>query len=184
MIKYNAIVVLFYLLASSIVEIIIEPLQQTLVQNKISELDASWIFLPHGVRVLSVMLLGISCFMGLWFAAILHGYLFFASAPLSFIIITSLLSAVATIFAYQMHFKTKTLSLEEITLSNIIFLSITISLISSLLVNFYRWIANDIVFSNDAIQEQIIYFIGDNIGAVALFLFINFVRKILKKNAI
>ena len=161
------------------VQVFVEPLKH-LVMTKDNYLDASWIFLPHGVRVLSVILVGYYSFPGLFLAAFLHGFVFFnLSEEISIILISSLLSTCATMIAFRIHCKQLTLVLDYITLALILKLSVTTSIISSMLINSYRYIISDNIVFIDDISQILLYFIGDNIGAVVFFLMIVYIRKII-----
>ena len=157
----------------------VEPLQH-LVTTSNNYLDASWIFLPHGVRVLSVILVGYYSFPGLFLAAFLHGFVFFnLSDEISIILISSLLSACATMIAFRIHCKQLTLAIDDITLALILKLSVTTSIMSSILINSYRYIISDNIVFIDDISQILLYFIGDNIGAVVFFLMIVYIKKII-----
>lgn len=183
MIKKNLIVIFFYLVSVSILQTIIDPLQQWIIKND-SALDAQWIFLPHGIRVLSVLLLGYICFPGLWIAAFLHGLLYLSASDTEILLlITSLLSAIAVMIAYRFHFVRTIPNLDDITLENILKLSVSISVISSLLINLFRWMIGDTLELQEILSQTLIYFIGDNIGAIVFFLLVTNIKKILLRNA-
>jgi len=183
MIQKNLIVIFFYLASISIVQTVIDPLQQWIIKND-STLDASWIFLPHGVRVLSVLLLGYICFPGLWIAAFLHGLLYLSPSDTEIVLlITSLLSAIAVMIAYRFHFVRTIPNLDDITLKNILKLSVSISVISSLLINFFRWMVGETFELHEILSQTLLYFIGDNIGAIVFFLLITNIKKILLQHA-
>ena len=177
MIQQNLLIIFFYLIAAAVVQMFVEPLQH-LVTTRDNYLDASWIFLPHGVRVLSVILVGYYSFPGLFLAAFLHGFVFFnLSDEISIILISSLLSTCATMIAFRIHCKQLTLALDDITLALILKLSVTTSIISSMLINSYRYIISDNIVFIDDISQILLYFIGDNFGAVVFFLMIVYIRK-------
>lgn len=183
MIQKNLVVIFFYLASISIVQTVIDPLQQWIITND-SALNASWIFLPHGVRVLSVLLLGYICFPGLWIAAFLHGLLYLSSSSNEIVLlITSLLSAIAVMIAYRFHFVRPIPNLDDITLKNILKLSVSISIISSLLINFFRWMIGETLELQEILRQTLLYFIGDNIGAIVFFLLIINIKKFLLRHA-
>lgn len=183
MIQKNLVVIFFYLASISIVQTVIDPLQQWIITND-SALNASWIFLPHGVRVLSVLLLGYICFPGLWIAAFLYGLLYLsASGNEIVLLITSLLSAIAVMIAYRFYFVRTIPNLDDITLKNILKLSVSISIISSLLINFFRWMIGETLELQEILRQTLLYFIGDNIGAIVFFLLIINIKKFLLRHA-
>ena len=179
MIQQNLLIIFFYLIAAAVVQVFIDPLQH-LVTTRDNFLDASWVFLPHGVRVLSVILVGYYSFPGLFLAAFLHGFIFFNfSDEINIILISSLLSACATMIAFRIHCKQLTLALDDITLALILKLSVTTSIISSMLINSFRYFISDNIVFIDDISQILLYFIGDNFGAVVFFLMIVYIRKLI-----
>ena len=143
---------------------------------------ASYIYLPHGLRVLVAIVLGPISFVGLLLAHLITGYNAIQSIN-SLVILSSILSSIAPYLSIYIIYKKFNLKIFEIRLDKIIALSLLSAFFNSffgvssrLIFNFYE----TKIFTTQFFQ----FFIGDVLGVCFLFfliLILNILRKILIK---
>jgi hypothetical protein len=144
---------------------------------------ASYIYLPHGLRVLVAIVLGPLSFVGLLLAHLITGYNAIQSIN-SLVILSSILSSIAPYLSIYIIYKKFNLKIFEIKLDKIIALSLLSAFFNSffgvssrLIFNFYE----TKIFTIQFFQ----FFIGDVLGVCFLFFLIiilNILKKILIKN--
>jgi hypothetical protein len=144
---------------------------------------ASYIYLPHGLRVLVAIVLGPLSFVGLLFAHLITGYNAIQSIN-GLVILSSILSSIAPYVSIYIIYKKFNLKIFEIKLDKIIALSLLSAFLNSffgvssrLIFNFYE----TQIFTTKFFQ----FFIGDVLGVCFLFFLIiilNILKKIIKKN--
>lgn len=144
---------------------------------------ASFVYLPHGLRVIVVYIFGSSSFIGLLFAHIITGVNEINDVNF-FILTAALFSTISPFAAVYFVFKKFKIQLKEIKLNNILTIAIISAILNSffsvstrLLFDFYQ---TKQVFSFQFFQ----FFIGDILGVLFLFLllilFINLKKIIIK----
>jgi len=132
---------------------------------------ASFVYLPHGLRVIVVYIFGSYSFIGLLLAHIIAGVN--GINDINFFILTAaLFSTISPFAAVYLVFNKFKIQLKEIKLKNILVVAIISAILNSffsvstrLLFDFYQ---TKEVFSFQFFQ----FFIGDILGVLFLFLFI------------
>ena len=143
---------------------------------------ASYMYLPHGLRVLVAIVLGPLSFVGLLLAQLITGYNAIQSIN-SLVILSSILSSIAPYLSIYIIYKKFNLKIFEIKLDKIIALSLLSAFFNSffgvssrLIFNFYE----SEIFTTHFFK----FFIGDVLGVCFLFFLIiilNTLKKILIK---
>jgi len=146
-------------------------------------LFASYIYLPHGFRVMVSIIFGPISFIGLLFAHLITGYNALQSID-GLVLLSSSLSTIAPYISIYIIYKKFNLNIDEIKINGIILLSLISSFINSffsvvsrLIFNFYE----TKIFTVNFIK----FLIGDILGVIFLFfliIIINMLRKIIIKN--
>src|SRR6056300_691210 len=145
-------------------------------------LFVSYIYLPHGFRVIVSIIFGPISFIGLFFAHLITGYNVIQSLN-GLIVLASTLSTIAPYLSIYIIYKKFNVNVYEIKIDKIILLSLISSFINSffsvssrLIFNFYE----TQIFTSKFIK----FFIGDVLGVCFLFFLIiilNILKKILIK---
>ena len=145
-------------------------------------LFASYIYLPHGFRVVISIIFGPISFIGLLFAHLITGYNAIQSID-GLVLLSSSLSTIAPYLSIYIIYKKFNLNIDEIKINGIILLSLISSFFNSffsvssrLIFNFYE----TKIFTVNFIK----FFIGDVLGVCFLFFLIiifNILKKILIK---
>lgn len=174
-IKQNLYIIIFYYFLWYFTYNYIIPIEKFLFSSS-DLIIPSLIFLPHGVRVVSSIAYGIRVFPGLFLAHIITGLFFIDNIYLILSLsITSVLSVYLAVYLVLKKLSIK--NIFEITLKNILFITVISSIINSignsLITNFSL---NQYEYFKDAIN----YCIGDVVGTLLLFYLI----KLLNKNKI
>lgn len=146
-------------------------------------LFASYIYLPHGIRVITAYIFGLNAFLGLLIAHIITGLESLSQINL-FLIIVSFLSAISPLLAFYLVFKKFNLSLKDITLVNILKTAILSSILNSLFSVSTRFLFGFYISGEIFSSQFFQFFIGDILGVLFLFLililFLNLKRILIK----
>src|SRR5210317_832170 len=143
---------------------------------------ASYIYLPHGLRVLVAIALGPLSFVGLLLAHLITGYNAIQSIY-GLVILSSILSTIAPYLSIYFIYKKFNLKIFEIKLDKIIALSLLSAFLYSLFGIFSRLIFN-FYETQIFITQFFKFFIGDILVVCFLFFLIiipNILKKILIK---
>jgi hypothetical protein len=177
-IKQNLYVLIFYYFSWYFTFHLIIPFEKFLFSSA-DLVIPSLIFLPHGIRIISSIAYGIRIFPGLLLAHIITGLFFVNNIYLILnLSITSVLSVYFAIYLVLKKFSIKDIS--EISLKNILF----ITLISSLINSTGNSIITNLSFTqNEFIKDAVNYCIGDILGTLLLFYLIKYLNqnKILQR---
>ena len=160
-----------------------------LIQNSNIAFAASFLYLPHGLRVLATLIGGRKIIPGLFLGHVVSGiyiHLFangintefldiFNLENLIIILLTSIGSSFCVLLALFI-LKINSLNIKLITLKTILFVSILSSIINSFFSNTIYFLS----FENWEIGVQFIqYIIGDLIGALVIFYILKFLKKMV-----
>ena len=149
------------------------------IQDKITILNidhqiASIAFIPHGVRVMSIILLGSRAFMPIYIISMFTGY-YFLNAENTFALSTvTLVSLALTLWVLKIN--TNGVELEKITIKNILYVATVASVISSLLNSIFKYFIEGNV--DPFLNILVIHMIGDIIGAIICFYFLGLFYKV------
>ena len=161
-----------------------------LIQDSTIAFAASFLYLPHGLRVLATLIGGRKIIPGLFLGHIFSGiyiHLFLSDKGLSFfdilnlktsivILLTSIGSSFCVLFAIFI-LKISSNDIRSITLKTILIVSILSSIINSFFSNTIYFLS----YENWEIGVQFIqYIIGDLIGTLLIFYILKFSRKMIK----
>lgn len=176
-IKINLFVIISYLIAFWLTFNLVEPLQKHFLPADAH--NGSLVFLPHGVRVIAIILFGLNALPGIFFSHLISGLLFLDlySSSLSLVFTLSLFSTIALYLGSLLVFDKKQLygiKINNINLKNILAVSIIASAFNSLFNIMVYYFFNVIKTFN--INDNIIFFVGDIFGALLLFYMLNTIK--------
>ena len=151
------------------------------IQDKITILNidhqtASIAFIPHGVRVMSIILLGSRALMPIYIISMFTGY-YFLNIENAFALSTMTLVSLA-LTLWVLKIKPEGLSFEQITLKNILFVATVSSVISSLFNSIFKYFIEGNI--DPFLNILVTHTIGDIIGAVICFYFLGLFYKFLQ----
>ena len=161
-----------------------------LTQDSTIAFAASFLYLPHGLRVLATLIGGRKIIPGLFLGHILSGiyiHLFLSDKMLSFfdilnlktsivILLTSIGSSFCVLFAIFI-LNISSNDIKSITLKTILIVSLLSSIINSFFSNTIYFLS----YENWEIGTQFVqYIIGDLIGAVVIFYILKFLKNMIK----
>ena len=140
------------------------------IQDKITILNidhqiASIAFIPHGVRVMSIILLGSRAFMPIYIISMFTGYYFLNAENTVALSTITLVSLALTLWVLKIN--TNGVELEKITIKNILYVATVASVISSLLNSIFKYFIEGNV--DPFLNLLVIHTIGDMSGAVICF---------------
>ena len=167
----NAVIIIIYLI-SFFIENIFFNIQRQILGTE-NHLNASLLFIPHGVRILAILLFGFHAIPGLFIAQVLthldhyHEELYLA---MSLNVSTILSTMIILLIFYQR----SVLQFDKIKVKNIIFISILSSLINSILNGLIKDFYNFISYI-DFNENMTMFFIGDLLGALVFYKLITFI---------
>ena len=174
----GSFVILFlYLCSASVVTYALFPIQIFIFGEIDSQ--ASFLYLPHGVRVLSVILMGWRALPALLLAHLMTGYYFNDIPNDQLIFLLSWSSVLSVYLAYHCcfrHAELYGLRFNQIVLKNILVLSVAASLlnaVSNILI--YQIFKTNMNYNIDHVAS---YFIGDVLGALIIYILISQFRKL------
>ena len=175
-IVYFPIIFICYFVAWLIEFHIIGSLQDKISFFSIKHQTASIAFIPHGVRVMSIILLGSRALMPIYIISMFTGY-YFLNIENAFALSTMTLVSLA-LTLWVLKIKPEGLSFEQITLKNILFVATVSSVISSLFNSIFKYFieANVDPFLNILVTHTI----GDVIGAIICFYFFGLFYKLFQ----
>ena len=160
------------------------------VQDTTIAFAASFLYLPHGLRVLATLIGGRKVIPGLFLGHIFSGvyiHLFVSDKVLSFfdilnlktsivILLTSIGSSFCVLFAIFI-LKFSSNDIRSITLKTILIVSILSSIINSFFSNAIYFLS----YENWEIGTQFVqYIIGDLIGTIVIFYILKFLKNMIK----
>ena len=151
------------------------------IQDKITILNidhqtASIAFIPHGVRVMSIILLGSRAFMPIYIISMFTGYYFLNIENTVALSTMTLVSLALTLWVLKIN--TNGMQLEKITIKNILYVATVASVISSLLNSIFKYFIEGNV--DPFLNILVTHTIGDIIGAVICFYFLGLFYKLLQ----
>ena len=160
-----------------------------LIQNSNIAFAASFLYLPHGLRVLATLIGGRKIIPGLFLGHVVSGiyiHLFANGINTEFldifnlkILIIILLTSIGSSFCVLLALfilKINSLKIKSIKLKTILFVSVLSSIINSFFSNTIYFLS----FENWEIGVQFIqYIIGDLIGALVIFYILKFLKKMV-----
>jgi hypothetical protein len=134
---YFPIIFICYFVAWLIELHTIGNLQGKITILNIGHQTASIAFIPHGVRVMSIILLGSRAFMPIYIISMFTGY-YFLNIENTFALSTmTLVSLALTLWVLKIN--TNGVELEKITMKNILYVATVASVISSLLNSIFKY---------------------------------------------
>ena len=160
-----------------------------LIQNSTMALAASFLYLPHGLRVLATLIGGRKIIPGLFLGHVVSGIYIHSFANgtgieildifnleiIIIILLTSIGSSLCVLLALFI-LKINSLNIKSIELRTIIFVSILSSIINSFFSNTIYFLSLD----DWEIGAQFIqYIIGDLVGTFIVFYILKFVKKMI-----
>ena len=175
-IVYFLIIFVCYFVAWLIELHTIGNIQDKITILNISHQTASIAFIPHGVRVMSIILLGSRAFMPIYIISMFTGY-YFLNAENTFALSTmTLVSLALTLWVLKIN--TNGVELEKITIKNILYIATVASVIGSLLNSIFKYFIEGNV--DPFLNILAIHTIGDIIGAVICFYFLGLFYKLFQ----
>lgn len=166
----NAVIIIIYLI-SFFIENIFFNIQRQILGTE-NHLNASLLFIPHGVRILAILLFGFHAIPGLFIAQVLT-HLDHYPEELYLAMSLNVSTTLSTMIILLIFYQKSSLLFEKINIKNIIFISILTSLVNSILnsliKDFHHFISH-INFN----ENMIMYFIGDLLGALVFYKLITF----------
>ena len=149
------------------------------IQDKITILNidhqiASIAFIPHGVRVMSIILLGSRAFMPIYIISMFTGYYFLNIENALALSTITLVSLALTLWVLKIN--TNGVELEKITIKNILYVATVASVISSLLNSIFKYYIEGNI--DPFLNILAIHTIGDIIGAIICFYFLGLFYKL------
>ena len=130
---------------------------------------ASYIYLPHGFRVIVSYIFGTYSLIGLFIAHLITGIESLSQIN-SFIIIVSFFSTIAPISAIFLVFRKIRLTIEDIKIKNILLVSFLSSILNSFFSVLTRFVFNFYEDKKIFSLEFFKFFVGDVFGVLFLFL--------------
>ncbi len=176
-IRENLLVFILY-----IVLFILQWFLINLFQDLEIAIAASLIYLPHGLRIIAIILAGAKILPGLFLSHVVTGFYIQFTDQLIFtediiaIILTSIggtLSAYIAICLLKLYYK----KYPEITIKNILIVGLIASIINSLTSNL---VYNFTYISWEFTSQFILFILGDLIGAIIVFYFLKLVYSVIK----
>ena len=171
---YFPIIFICYFVAWLVELHTIGNLQDKITMLSIRHQTASIAFIPHGVRVMSIILLGSRAFMPIYIISMFTGY-YFLNAENTFALSTmTLVSLALTLWVLKIN--TNGVKLEKITLKNILYIATVASVIGSLLNSIFKYFIEGNV--DPFLNILVTHTIGDIIGAIICFYFLGLFYKL------
>ena len=172
---YFPIIFICYFVAWLIELHTVGNIQDKITILNISHQTASIAFIPHGVRVMSIILLGSRAFVPIYIISMFTGY-YFLNIENAFALSTmTLVSLALTLWVLKIN--TNGVELEKITIKNILYVATVASVISSLLNSIFKYFIEGNI--DPFLNILVIHTIGDIIGAVICFYFLGFFYKLI-----
>ena len=169
---YSFIIFVTYALAWLLEFYVVGTLQSQIL--KINHQLASIIFLPHGIRVMSIILLGQRALIPLLAVSILTGLFLFNLENVIILSLLSIFSLFVTLKISKIH--SLGMHVKNITLKNIIFISTLSSILSSFLNSIFKYFNNSNFES--FLSILLTHTLGDILGAIVCFYVLGFMYKL------
>ena len=147
------------------------------LQNQIPIINhqvASLIFLPHGIRVMSIILLGQRALIPLFAVSVLTGLFLFNLENVIILSLLSIFSLYVTLKISKIH--SLGMDVKNITLKNIIFISALSSILSSFLNSIFKYFNNSDFDS--FLSILLTHTLGDILGAIVCFYVLGLMYKL------
>ena len=164
--QFNILTALAYIVLFIFQQHFIFPLQQQFFNFGV--LSGSLLFLPHGVRVLSVLLGGIWILPGLLIGHLVTAIYHLEILNYTEVFLRAILSLLSIYLPYYL------LNLKNISLRNIFILAILSSLLNSIFQSLYLQIS--MINLNPYLIFS--FLIGDLLGSLVLFYFIKYIQNL------
>ena len=171
---YFPIIFICYFVAWLIELHTIGKIQDKITMLSISHQTASIAFIPHGVRVMSIILLGSRAFMPIYIISMFTGYYFLNIENTVALSTMTLVSLALTLWVLKIN--TNGMQLEKITIKNILYVATVASVISSLLNSIFKYYIEGNI--DPFLNILAIHTIGDIIGAIICFYFLGLFYKL------
>ena len=172
---YSLLIILFYGSAWIIELFVVGPLQSQISYLALNSSVASIIFLPHGIRVMAIVLCGLKALPAIFIASLFTGFFFLKIQDSIILSIITTISLFLTIKSFGFE---KGYTYENITLKTIVLTAVASSIISSFLNSVYKFfITQNIDFVNLILTHTL----GDFFGAIICFYIIGLFYFFLKK---
>ena len=173
---YFPIIFICYFVAWLIELYTIGNIQDKITIFNIDHQTASIAFIPHGVRVMSIILLGSRAFMPIYIISMFTGY-YFLNIENAFALSTmTLVSLALTLWVLKIN--TNGMQLEKITIKNILYIATVASVIGSLLNSIFKYFIEE--NADPFLNILVIHTVGDIIGAVICFYFLGLFYKLFQ----
>lgn len=170
----NILVFIFYVVAFAVQDYFWE-IQIQLLENYV--FIGSLVFLPHGIRVMSIIFFKYDILPGLLFAHIATGLLFMLENWTAVdLILKSFLSVLSIAIAYFLLSNQQGKSEFKINLSSIFLLTILSSVFNSILNSIYGY-----YFYADFQFQLFTFILGDIIGAILVYFIFYYVKYFYKR---
>lgn len=173
---YSLLIILSYGAAWTIELFVIGPLQNQISFLTLSASVASFIFLPHGIRVMAVVLYGLKALPAIFIASLLTGFFFLSIQDSIILSIITTISLFLTIKSFGFE---KGYAYENITLKTIVVTAIASSIISSFLNSVYKFFMTTNI---DFVNLVLTHTLGDFFGAIICFYILGLIYFFVKKN--
>ena len=171
---YFPIIFICYFVAWLIELHTVGNIQDKITILNISHQTASIAFIPHGVRVMSIILLGSRAFMPIYIISMFTGYYFLNIENTVALSTMTLVSLALTLWVLKIN--TNGMQLEKITIKNILYVATVASVISSLLNSIFKYYIEGNI--DPFLNILAIHTIGDIIGAIICFYFLGLFYKL------
>lgn len=170
----NILVFIFYVLAFAVQDYFWE-IQIQLLENHL--FIGSLVFLPHGIRVMSIIFFKYEILPSLLFAHIASGLLFLLENwTIVDLIIKSFLSVLSIAVAYFLLTKHQGKGEYKINLSSIFLLTVLSSIFNSIVNSIYGYF-----LYSDFHQQLFSFLLGDIFGAIIVYLIFYYVKYFYQK---
>ena len=173
-IVYFPIIFICYFVAWLIELHTIGKIQDKITILNISHQTASIAFIPHGVRVMSIILLGSRAFMPIYIISMFTGYYFLNIENALALSTMTLVSLALTLWVLKIN--TNGVELEKITIKNILYVATVASVIGSLLNSIFKYYIEGNI--DPFLNILAIHTVGDIIGAIICFYFLGLFYKL------
>ena len=173
---YFPLIFIAYTIAWLIEFHIIGNLQEEITFFTIDHYKASIVFIPHGVRVMSIILLGSRALMPIYIISMLTGY-FYLNLENAFALSTMTLVSLA-LTLWVLKIKPAGLTFSQLTLKNILFVATVSSVINSFLNSIFKYLIEG--NADPFLNILVIHTIGDILGAIICFYFLGLFYKLFQ----
>ena len=169
---------IFYVAAIAIAWVLLFQMNMYLFSNFKYNLYTTWVFLPAGLRLVSMLLLDRYAILGLFIGTLIANNLI--GIPLNHSIVLSFISAINPYLAVKFSKSLMKVDdmLSKLTASNLIVMSLISSLFNGIAQNFYIHGAG---LSNKPLSDVLGMFMGDFLGCLIMLYGLSIILKVFKK---